>query len=870
MAYGGHGKALISLLAACGLGGVGYGTHKYIRISPITPPSLTTRGYNATATVHIPNFASVSKTSTQTIDASPPNAGVTIEVDGQPCLLPTNTAFRKQSSRGSPSYVLLFAGFASLFLPAILDFTTLGMLVCALASSLIPILFLQMYTVSDFNQPPVLPRSTRTHNGTQTDKEDDDLSSLMANLQAAKDLITEIRQTVDPESISSESGILDRVKTLKQGWRHEDEKHRGRLSQLERVIVGQNTNLEQVRRHMRSLEDDDSRLKKYLKESEDEISRIIEQSRIEKVSYKSKKEHYKAVAHYIVSAADTGKVMEQGIEDSLQKRLRDILIDHDKKLLVSKQETDTLRTQLASETKRNIEISQKLAGLNRETDRENIAIEAEIKQQLLRTQKMEDAAADRERELRDELKKVQNEKTTAVNALESRIKTLSWELKTLRDENSLTLGDLRKYAEDHAHNLINATQEKEVKIAEAKAASDTLKSAILIWQRKEDVLTKANKDLERRIQELNVELTRSREQKEEQLRKEKSKYEFLVAQFKLKNEKLKILEHHLQTYQQVVQAVASEQQRSHEDHSVSNEGGTVQAEIARGVEQWTFSNEKSAAEHDAMNIVKDSDERMELFLPGHTFKPDLCASHPGDTPEPKTNATLSLGSQATSPQNWNVQIERGTSPDVAENATASFEGETSRIVNAKPFASTSKGVAANSAAQNKPNPNLPTTSIPGLFPAGPPTGSGKTSSVSGVLDSTQPLPILTDFASIDFGGSDPATSQPSATTHPSPRDTAYRFTSIPSPPNDYTATLSEGRRSTEAEINARRKLQPRRRNQTINIRGPMTPQVQSASSSLNADTASSGQPSKLELYDKAVSLGRVSHAPWELPFHSTW
>lgn len=858
MAYGGHGKALISLLAACGLGGVGYGTHKYIRISPITPTSLTTRGYNATATVHIPNFASASKTSTQKIDASPPNAGVTIEVDGQPCLLPTNTAFRKQSSRGSPSYVLLFAGFASLFLPAILDFTTLGMLVCALASSLISILFLQMYRVSDFNQPPVLPRRTRIHNGTQTDKEDDDLSSLMANLQTAKDLITEIRQTVDPESISSESGSLDRVKRLKQGWRHEDEKHRERLSQLERVIVGQNTNLEQVRKHMRSLEDDDSRLKKYLKESEDEISRIIEQSSIEKVSYKSKKAHYKAVAHYIVSAADTVKAMEQGIEDSLQKRLRDILIDHDKKLLVSQQETGTLRTQLASETKRNIEISQKLAGLNRETDRENIAIEAEIKQQLLRTQKMEDAAADRERELRDELKKVQNERTAAVNTLESQIKTLSWELKTLRDENSLTLGDLRKYAEDHAHNLINATQEKEVKIAEAKAASDTLKSAILIWQRKEDVLTKANEDLERRIQELNVELTRSREQKEEQLRKEKSKHEFLVAQFKLKNEKLKTLEHHLQTYQQVVQAVAPEQQRSLEYHSHSNEGGTVQAETARGVEQCTFSNEKPAAEHAAMNIVKNSDEGMELFLPGHTLKPDLCASHPGNTPEPRINAT--------SPQNWNVQIERGTSPDVAENATASFEGETSRILNAKPFASTSKGVAADSAAQNKPNPNLPTTSIPGLFPTGPPTGSGKTSSVSGVLDSTQPLPILTDFASIDFGGSDPATSQPSATTHPSPRDTAHRFTSIPSAPKDYTTTLSEGRRSTEAEINARRKLQPRRRNQTINIRGPMTPQVQSASLSLNADPASSGQPSKLELYDKAVSLGRVSLATWTYRF----
>ena len=184
--------------------------------------------------------------------------------------------------------------------------------------------------------------------------------------------------------------------------------------------------------------------------------------------------------------------------------------------------------------------------------------------------------------------------------------------------------------------------------------------------------------------------------------------------------------------------------------------------------------------------------------------------------------------------------------------------------------STAQIPAVNSAnsTQDPPSFTMLTTNIPGLHSTASKADSAQSLLAPGSSAFTQPPPILLDFHPVTFTASVPAVPQTPIPTDQVPHDTAYQFNSTPLAQPKYFATLSQGRRSTEAEIGARRRLQPRRQNQTINKLRQTTPRSQSMSSTLQFDPqalitamaqppAAPTQPDAPELYDKANALAKV-------------
>ena len=215
MTYIGLQKGIVSLLAACGLGGAGYGTHKYIKYSQIHTNSVATRLHNATSTITVLGFTAVPESNAYTTDANPSETEVRIQVESLPSV-PSNTAFRKQGFGGPLSRSSIIVGIASLFLPAVNNVGALGWTVCGLALLVMLYMVFHSENVRYLSNWPIPQHATQIATQTQTNEKDLQIASLRSDLKAAQSMIVAIHQVADPDSISPEAQVLDLVRNLRK------------------------------------------------------------------------------------------------------------------------------------------------------------------------------------------------------------------------------------------------------------------------------------------------------------------------------------------------------------------------------------------------------------------------------------------------------------------------------------------------------------------------------------------------------------------------------------------------------------------------------------------------------------------------------
>lgn len=883
MTYRGHQKAITSLLAALGLGGAGYGTHKYIKYNRNHTNSLATRYQNGSSTVSVPRFIATPHSNTYTTDPNPSPTEVLIEVESLPSV-PPNTAFRKQGFGGSLLRSSIIVGLASIFFPAVRNVSALGWVLCGLALLVTLYAVFQTEITKYLRNWPVPQHTIQMNIKTQTDEKYVEVASLQSDFDAAKSMIAAIHQALDPESTSPKTNVLDLVRNLERSRKLNDKQHRDKASRIEKDLVKVKANHEQFENRIRMLEETNRSLESDLKQSEDEIGRLIEQREADKANYKRKKEHYKAVAHHAANANNATKTTEQTTEDSLQKRLREVMADHNKNLATLQQDNDSLRSRLTIARQHQEGMAQKLAKFDQETVQQNMAIEAEVKRlranenaQLLRTQKLEDASAERERRLRDQLEKVQNEKMTEVDRFEKKIRALREETKTLEDENNVALGDLQKHVQDLERKLDRATHESN---STAKTENEALKTSVSAALQKETALAKSNSELQNRLQKLETELTRKLEDKETQLQQEKLKHDKLRDWVKSKvkkpvqanTTKHLAIENNEFNQRSPASGTASQDARPQEEQAHNKGSHPQNMDVLGSVEP-----QRTTAQTD-FTVTRPEQEdvpalQKETHSPTHT--PDSLA----DTP--LANTGRSPVDQPTGSQSQDVQSVDDPASHIQQERPVKLKAQAdeSRRETAGSSLSTTKDPAINMTNPLRKQKifNKLTTSIPGLFPTAPQADSADSADSAENLpapkssDPTEPPPILLNFDPVEFTASVPPVPQPSTPTAQSPHSTdPYQFTStLPAEPR-YFETLSNGRRSTEAEISTRRKIQPRRRNQTINNSHQITPRSQSTSSTLQFDpqallaamtppAAAATQPDALALYDQGNALAKVCH-----------
>lgn len=818
MTYRGHQKAIASLLAALGLGGAGYGTHTYINYNHISPTSLATRLHDATSIIHVPRFTAVPESNKYTTDANLSETEVLIEIESLPTI-PPNTAFRKRGFGGPLLRPSIIVGLASLLFPAARNAGGLGWVTCGLG------LLALLYTVFQTQNAKYLRNWFITQHAmqdtqTQTDEKHIEIASLKSDLNAAQSMIGAIHQVVDPESTSSKTKTLDLVRQCERRRKLSDKQHRDTASQLEKNIVGGNTNHEKAENRIRMLEESNRELEGDLNRSEDEIGRLIEQREIDMANFKRKKEHYKLVAHYVVSANEAAKITEQTTEDSLQKRLREVMVDHNGNLETLQQDNELLRTKLAIASQHQEGMSQKLAKFDQETIQQNMAIEAEVKRlrqnenaQLLRTQRLEDASAERERKLKDRLEKMQNEKMMEVKGYEMKIRALREEMKTFEDEKNVALGNLQKHVQELEWNLDEGTQEIHTPINTAKTENELLKSSMPASLQKEGALKKTNMELQECLQKLEIESSKKLGDKETQLQKERVKYDNLVAWVKSKVKK-PLLE---DTTKHLANENDEFKPRSRASRT-TRQGARPQTVQADNGDSHPRNMETLQAD----STTTRPEQQGALALQEGFVSPIYA-------PDSPTHAPRSPSDQPTDSRSQDVRVVDDSASQVQQERPAKLKAQVddSSRENVGSSFTTTQNPAVDSAnfTQKQPIFTMLSTNIPGLHPTVPQAEPAGNMPASGLLYPTDPLPILLKFNPVDFTTSVSAVPQ---AAEQSPHSTsAHQFTStFPVEPR-YIEPVTQGRRSTEAGIGARRKLQPRRRNQTINNLRQTTPRSQS-------------------------------------------
>lgn len=818
---------------------------------------------------------------TYTTNPNPSETEVLIEVKSLPSI-PPNTAFRKQGFGGPLFHSSIIIGFASFFLPALYNVGALYWIIHWLA---LGALLATLYTVFQtqnlkYLRNWLIPQHATQNIQTQTDEEYVEITSSKTDLDAAQSTIAAIHQVVDPESASPETKTLDLVRDLAKSRKLSDKQHRDTASQVEKNIVSEKANHEQIMNRIRILKESNCGLQGDLKRSEDEIGRLIEQSEIDKANYKRKKEHYKVVAHYVVSANDAAKITEQTTEDSLQKRLREIMADHNENLSNLQQDNESLRTKLAIAREHQEGMSQKLAKFDQETTQRNMAIEAEVKRlrenenaQLLRTQRLEDASTERETKLRDQVEKVQHEKMMEVKECEKKIRALREEMTTLEDAKNVALGDLQKHVQDLEWKRDEATQESGTSISTAKTENESPKSSVFVSLQKENALTKANVELQERLQKLETELTKNLEDKETQVQKEKLKYDNLVVWVKSKVKKplqedtpKHLANENNEFKQQSPASQTTSQGAQPRPKQADNKGSHPQNMQAVGpVEPQCTAPQMDST---ATRTKQQGAPAVEEEFVSPIYRPNS-PTHAPDSPV----------DQPTHSQGQDLPVVDDSASHVHEERPVKLEAQVDDL--SREYAESSFPRTQNHAVdpanptQKQPISNMLSNNIPGLHPTFTQAGSAENLPAPELLNLIEPPPILLNFDPVKFTASVPVVPQAATPTEQSPHGTnAHQSTSTGAAEPRYFETERRGRRSTEAEIGARRKVQPRRRNHTINNMRQTTPQSQptSSTSQFNRQALSAAmapppaaltQPDARELYDKASDLAKVSHSKSE-------
>jgi hypothetical protein len=891
MTFRGLPKAITSLLIACGIGGTGYGTHKYIAYKAIPTTSVATYSHHATSAIAIPQSTAVPELNASTTIVKASESPVLIEVGNSPSA-PPNTAFRKQSFGGPLSISSTILGSIPLFLSPNGSMGATGWVFCGLSLLATLYLVFRGQNVRLLYDGLISQYLTAMDTQTEPDERNVQIESLNFDLGSAHSVIAAIHQTVDPNSTYPETRVLDLVRDLVRSQTLKDEQRQEITPRTERDIVGEQSNLEQVKNRMRrleesnlSLKDDLKRSKDDLERSEDEISRLIEQNEVDSANYKRKKEHYKAVAHFIVSTNDATKVTEQTSEDSLQSRLREIMAEHNGRLSKTQQDNESLRTELTIAKNHKEVMSQKLARFDQETIQQNMAIESEVKRlrenenaQLLRTQKLEDASAERERYLRDQLEKIRDDGAMEVKGCETVIRSLRAEIKSLEEEKNVALGDLQDHRQNLDRNLQEATQKMRAEVTTTKTEKEAVQNSIFASQQKEITLTRANLELEGRLQQLEHGLAKKLEEKEAQAQRDKQKYDHLVAfvrskmkktdqeetSKRLTNESNETREQspagQLPSQSERLQKIVNGDQSSRAHTMmvglVEPEGFNAVAPNRESQPKKTqSSNDRGKKAQLVPDIEPDIDHTHQL----ENLSPIYTSSSPHYAPHPPKDPSMG-------PQNGDVSAVDDSPSCLEEELQVKPEAQ---VAHPKRKSGSQIPTLQRKSAiptATKPISTLRSTNIPGLHPTTPHADTADGAKVPGSTNPTEPPPILLSFNPVEFTASAPTAQRPLTPTKrpPHPTDAAQITSTTETEPS-----YPQGRRNTEAEIGARPKLQPRRRNQTITALPKAAPRSRSTSSPFQFDPQALSAamapppavptlPDALALYDKANALAKVS------------
>lgn len=872
MTFRGLPKAITSLLIACGIGGTGYGTHKYIAYKAIPTTSVATYSHHATSAIAIPQSTAVPELNASTTIVKASESPVLIEVGNSPSA-PPNTAFRKQSFGGPLSISSTILGSIPLFLSPNGSMGATGWVFCGLSLLATLYLVFRGQNVRLLYDGLISQYLTAMDTQTEPDERNVQIESLNFDLGSAHSVIAAIHQVVDPNYTYPETRVLDLVRDLVRSQTLNDERQE-MTPRTQRDIVGEQTNLEQVKNRMRrleesnlSLKDDLKRSKDDLERSEDGISRLIEQNEVDSANYKRKKEHYKAVAHFIVSTNDATKVTEQTSEDSLQSRLREIMAEHNERLSKTQQDNESLRTELTIAKNHKEVMSQKLARFDQETIQQNMAIESEVKRlrenenaQLLRTQKLEDASAERERYLRDQLEKIRDDGAMEVKGCETVIRSLRGEIKSLEEEKNVALGDLQDHRQNFDRNLQEATQKMRAQVTTTKTEKKAVQNSIFASQQKEITLTRANLELEGRLQQLELGLAKKLDEKEVQAQRDKQKYDHLVAFVRSKMRKpdqddtsKRLADEGIEIKERSLAGQLTSQSARPQNISIGDQSSHAHNTVV-GLVEPEGSNAVKAEHESQPNGIQSSNDREKKVQPVPDSEPDIDHTHRLENLSPiYASSTSNHAPHSPRVQASHLEEELQVKPEAQAAHPKRKSGSQIPTVQRKSAIPTSTKRASTLRSPN----------IPGLHPT---TDSAHHLPPLGSTNPTEPPPILLSFNPVEFTASAPTAPRPLTPTKRPPHPTdAPQITST----TETEPSYPQGRRNTEAEIGARPKLQPRRRNQTITASSKAAPRSRSTSSPFQFDPQAPSAamtpppavptlPDALALYDKANALAKVS------------
>lgn len=883
MTFRGLPKAITSLLITCGLGGTGYGTYKYIAYKAIPTTSVATYSHHATSAIAIPQPTAVPELNASTTIVKASESPVLIEVGISPSA-PPNTAFRKQSLGGPLSISSTILGSIPLFLSPNGSMGATGWVFCGLSLLATLYLVFRGQNVRLLYDGLISQYLTAMDTQTEPHERNVQIESLNFDLDSAHSVIAAIHQVVDPDYTYPETRVLDLIRDLVRSQTLNDERQE-MTPRTQRDIVGEQTNLEQVKNRMRRLEESNLSLKDDLKRSEDDISRLIEQNEVDSANYKRKKEHYKTVAHFIVSTNDATKVTEQFSEDSLQSRLREIMAEHNERLSKTQQDNESLRTELTIAKNHKEVMSQKLARFDQETIQQNMAIESEVKRlrenenaQLLRTQKLEDASAERERYLRDQLEKIRDDGAMEVKGCETVIRSLRGEIKSLEEEKNVALGDLQDHRQNLDRNLQEATQKMRAEVTTTKTEKEAVQNSIFASQQKEITLTRANLELEGRLQQLELGLAKKLEEKEAQAQRDKQKYDHLVAFVRSKMKKpdqeetsKRLTNESNETREQSPAGQLPSQSARPQKIVIGDQSsrahtmmvGLVEPEgfnaVAPNRESQPKETQSSNDREKKAQLVPDIEPDIDHTHQLENLSPIYTSSSPNYAPHPPKDPSMG-------PQNGDVSAVDDSPSCLEEELQVKPEAQ---VAHPKRKSGSQIPTLQRKSAiptPTKPVSTLRSTNIPGLHPTTPHADAADGAKVPGSTNPTEPPPILLSFNPVEFTASAPTAPRPLTPTKRPPHPTdAPQIT----PTTETEPSYSQARRNTEAEIGARPKLQPRRRNQTITALPKATSRSQSTSSPFQFDPqafsaamapppAIPAQPDALELYNKANALAKAS------------
>lgn len=869
MAYRGHQKAIASFFAACGLGGASYGTHRYIKKSAADAGSVAVDLLNATTptvgplalpTVAPLGYTTVTSSHTYTTYIDPKETEALIEVNSPPSV-PPNTAFRKQGLGSQLSYSSILLGLSSLFDPA---FQILGgfrsLILLGFVLLVGSALAYWKEEVVYFSKGLIENFPTQNPSKTRSDREDGENSLPKGDPKSAQSLLADIHQVVDPESKLPLSKTLELVELLAMSRKPWDRQLRETRPQTNLDVSNQDDGSEEASNRERTSD-----------RAENEIARLNNQIMVEKLDYRHKKDHYKAIAHHVVSSRNTKKATIGAPEDSLQKRLRGIMDENDDRLSFLQIETERLTEKLAEEQKRHAQNKEELANFRQDANKKDLEIEtvfsivhANEAAQLLRFQKRDDAIQERELKLREQLEKAQKDKSTEVAALQNKIRFLTREIAKIEKERNVAMADLERHAQVYNHSIERATQGKDQNISKAKAEVEAFNATTLAWQQKEDHMYKIVREQERQIQE------------------QQSKYSSLLASVapashdKPEKGKVAATSSNVRTRKKSPAAEPPSRLPTSQEGKVNLGTQPSQRMVAGSKPSQTTSPQTNPTTFPPKNANMAADaleSTDDEHVSAHTEKLKEGDTHRG-------SAHSSSSTTQPPPQIPRVSDDKHAGlprPDVTEHdesldvtAKPVAEKGDSEEEKSKPILpSTQKSPEpASKPAQSQRTSSKPPFSLPGLHSTISHQESKQKTPTPPSSDSSKPKPILFKFTPVNFTASGASTAHPPTAPEQSPLTTTNGPTPESALMKGYKA-LHEGRRSNEAEINSRHKMQPRRRNQADSVLA-QPPRSQSTSAAWKLDkialTGALAPPQPtvpehtdaLALYDKANALGKVS------------